>query len=312
MPAYRLALQTREQHIRREKATSNICTAQVLLAVMASMYAVYHGPEGLIYIARQVHRKTSVLAAGLKKLGFRILNASFFDTLTVAVGQKQAEIITSAAAEKINFRVVAAGVDGEEAALGIAVDETTTPAVIEAIWRAFGGNLAYAEIEKSAADVIPAELARTSEFLTHPVFHRYRSETELLRYLRKLADRDLALDRSMIPLGSCTMKLNATSEMVPVTWPEFGALHPFAPSSQTEGYQEMFRDLEAMLSAITGYDAVSLQPNSGAQGEYAGLLAIRGYHKSRGEARRNVCLIPPPRTAPTRRRRIWPAWMWWW
>jgi glycine dehydrogenase len=292
MPAYRLALQTREQHIRREKATSNICTAQVLLAVMASMYAVYHGPEGLVYIARQVHRKASVLAAGLKKLGFRILNASFFDTLTVAVGANQAGIVAKAAADKINFRVLPAGVHGEEAALGIAVDETTTPAVIEAVWRAFGGNLSYAEIEKSAADGVPAELARTSEFLTHPVFHRYRSETELLRYLRKLADRDLALDRSMIPLGSCTMKLNATSEMVPVTWPEFGALHPFAPSSQTEGYREMFRALEANLCAITGYDAVSLQPNSGAQGEYAGLLAIRGYHKSRGEAHRNICLIP--------------------
>jgi glycine dehydrogenase len=285
-PAYRLSLQTREQHIRREKATSNICTAQVLLAVMASMYAVYHGPEGLTYIAREVHAKTAVLAAGLRKLGFAIQNEAFFDTLTVVVGDKQSEIIARGVNEKINFRIV-----GKEA-LGISLDETTTPAIIEAVWRAFGGALQFDEIATAAASALPETLARQSEFLTHPVFHRYRSETELLRYMRKLADRDLALDRAMIPLGSCTMKLNATTEMLPVTWPEFGALHPFAPVEQAAGYQEMFADLQRWLCEITGYDAVSLQPNSGAQGEYAGLLAIRAYHKSRGEVRRNICLIP--------------------
>jgi glycine dehydrogenase len=284
-PAYRLALQTREQHIRREKATSNICTAQVLLSVMASMYAVYHGPEGLTHIAREVQHKTAVLAAGLRRQGFNILNDTFFDTITVEVGDQQAEIIARAASEKINFRVL-------PNQLGIALDETTTSAVIEAVWRAFGGALKYAEVEVEANVGLPAELTRTSAFLQHPVFHRYRSETELLRYMRKLSDRDLALDRAMIPLGSCTMKLNATAEMIPVTWPEFGALHPFAPAEQARGYAEMCDDLKAKLCAITGYDAVSLQPNSGAQGEYAGLLAIRAYHASRGEGHRNICLIP--------------------
>ncbi|MDP9053681.1 MAG: aminomethyl-transferring glycine dehydrogenase [Acidobacteriota bacterium] len=292
MPAYRLALQTREQHIRREKATSNICTAQVLLAVMASMYAVYHGPEGLLHIARQVHHTAAVLAAGLRNIGFRILNGSFFDTLTVAVGDRQGSIMARAEAEKLNFRVIPAGIYGTDAALGISVDETTSPAIIESVWRAFGKNLSWKEIEQDAERGLPEVLARTSKFLTHPVFHQHRSETEMLRYLRKLADRDLALDRSMIPLGSCTMKLNATSEMLPVTWPEFGALHPFAPSSQTAGYSELFQDLKARLCEITGYEAISLQPNSGAQGEYAGLLAIRGYHQSRNEAHRNICLIP--------------------
>ena len=285
-PAYRLALQTREQHIRREKATSNICTAQVLLAVMASMYAVYHGPEGLTHIATELHRKTSVLAAGLRKLGFTILNEAFFDTITVAVGDKQKEIIARGVAAKINFRIAG------ENTLGISLDESTTPEIIEAVWRAFGGALQYNEIAAEAQHSIPQSLNRKSEFLTHSVFHRYRSETELLRYMRKLADRDLALDRAMIPLGSCTMKLNATTEMIPVTWPEFGALHPFAPVEQALGYQEMFDDLKNWLCEITGYDAVSLQPNSGAQGEYAGLLAIRGYHKNRGEGHRNICLIP--------------------
>jgi glycine dehydrogenase len=285
-PAYRLSLQTREQHIRREKATSNICTAQVLLAVMASMYAVYHGPEGLTQIADDVHRKTTVLAAGLRQLGFTIQNESFFDTITVIVGDQQNDIIARAAAEKINFRIVG------ETALGIALDEATTPAIIEAVWRAFGGALQFDAIAAEAASTLPVTLLRKSKFLTHPVFHRYRSETELLRYMRKLADRDLALDRAMIPLGSCTMKLNATTEMLPVTWPEFGSLHPFAPVEQAAGYHEMFEDLKAWLCEITGYDAVSLQPNSGAQGEYAGLLAIRAYHKSRGEGHRNICLIP--------------------
>jgi glycine dehydrogenase len=284
-PAYRLALQTREQHIRREKATSNICTAQVLLAVIASMYAVYHGPEGLTHIARTVHRRTAVLAAGLRKLGFVLKNDVFFDTLTVDAGGKQSEIVAGALAEKINLRI-------GNGTLGIALDETTTPETVEALWRAFGGKLAYAEIEAGVRDALPAELKRQKPFLTHPVFHAHRSETELLRYMRKLSDRDLALDRAMIPLGSCTMKLNATTEMIPLTWPAFGSLHPFAPREQAAGYHALFARLEKWLAHITGYDAVSLQPNSGAQGEYAGLLAIRGYHAARGEPHRKVCLIP--------------------
>ena len=288
-PAYRLALQTREQHIRREKATSNICTAQVLLAVIASMYAVYHGPEGLTHIARQVHRRASVLAAGLAKLGFAPNSQGFFDTVTVNAGAKQNEIVAGTRAEKINLRIGDGTLDGT---LGIAVDETTTPAVIEAVWRAFGGKLAYADIEAGAREAIPAELKRGTRFLTHPVFHAHRSETELLRYMRKLSDRDLALDRAMIPLGSCTMKLNATAEMIPLTWPAFGSLHPFAPREQAAGYHALFERLEKWLCDITGYDAISLQPNSGAQGEYAGLLAIRGYHAARGEPHRKVCLIP--------------------
>ena len=284
-PAYRLALQTREQHIRREKATSNICTAQVLLAVIASMYAVYHGPEGLTHIARTVHRRATVLAAGLRKLGFALKSEAFFDTVTVDVGARQSEIVVRAHAEKINLRI-------GEGTLGIALDETTTPATVEAVWRAFGGKLSYADIEVTARETLPAALKRDSAFLTHPVFHTHRSETELLRYMRKLSDRDLALDRAMIPLGSCTMKLNATSEMIPLTWPEFGSLHPFAPSEQANGYHVLFRRLEKALCDMTGYDAISLQPNSGAQGEYAGLLAIRAYHEARGEPHRKVCLIP--------------------
>jgi glycine dehydrogenase len=284
-PAYRLALQTREQHIRREKATSNICTAQVLLAIIASMYAVYHGPEGLTHIARSVHRRTAVLVAGLRRLGFAPTSDAFFDTVTVDAGGKRNEIIAGARVEKINLRI-------GDATLGIALDETTTPAIVEAVWRAFGGKLAYADVESESSEALPAELKRGSAFLTHPVFHAHRSETELLRYMRKLADRDLALDRAMIPLGSCTMKLNATTEMVPLTWPEFGQLHPFAPSEQAAGYHALFARLEQWLCDITGYEAISLQPNSGAQGEYAGLLAIRGYHAARGEAHRNVCLIP--------------------
>ena len=284
-PAYRLALQTREQHIRREKATSNICTAQVLLAIIASMYAVYHGPEGLTHIARSVHRRAAVLAGGLRKLGFAPRFETFFDTVSVDVGDRRREIVARALGQQINFRV-------GNGVLGIALDETTTEATVEAVWRAFGGNLAYGEVDKSANDALPAALKRESAFLTHPVFHAYRSETELLRYMRKLSDRDLALDRAMIPLGSCTMKLNATTEMMPLTWAEFGALHPFAPREQAEGYHALFASLQKWLCDITGYDAISLQPNSGAQGEYAGLLAIRAYHASRGEAHRNVCLIP--------------------
>jgi glycine cleavage system P protein (glycine dehydrogenase) len=284
-PAYRLALQTREQHIRREKATSNICTAQVLLAVIASMYAVYHGPEGLRHIARNVHRRAAVLAAGLRKLGFAPKHETFFDTLTVDGGSKQNEIIGCAQAEKINLRI-------GNGTLGMAVDETTTPEIVEAVWRVFGGKLTYADVEALASDALPAEFWRTTAFLTHPVFHAHRSETELLRYMRKLSDRDLALDRAMIPLGSCTMKLNATTEMIPLTWPEFGGLHPFAPADQARGYRALFTRLEKWLADMTGYDAVSLQPNSGAQGEYAGLLAIRAYHAARGEGHRKICLIP--------------------
>ena len=283
--AYRLALQTREQHIRREKATSNICTAQVLLAVIASMYAVYHGPEGLTYIARTVHRHAAVLAAGLRKLGFAPINTSFFDTVSVDAKGKIGDIAARARDERINLRT-------ENDSVTIAVDEATTPEIVEAVWRAFGVKLSYADIDKDARDALPAELKRTSEFLAHPVFHVHRSETEMLRYMRKLSDRDLALDRAMIPLGSCTMKLNATTEMIPVTWTEFGSLHPFAPKDQAAGYHAMFTRLEKWLADITVYDAVSLQPNSGAQGEYAGLLAIRAYHASRGEPHRRVCLIP--------------------
>src|SRR5437588_3887177 len=284
-PAYRLALQTRAQHIRREKATSNICTAQVLLAVIASMYAVYHGPEGLTQIARNVHRRTAALAAGLRKLGFALQSDAFFDTVTVEAGEKRDEIIARAVAQKLNLRI-------GERTLGIALDETTTPAIVEAVWRAFGGDLSYTDIEAGAREALPVELKRGSAFLTHPVFHAHRSETEMLRYMRKLSDRDLALDRAMIPLGSCTMKLNATTEMIPLTWPEFCNLHPFAPREQAGGYHALFKRLEQWLCAITGYDAISLQPNSGAQGEYAGLLAIRGYHTARNEAHRKGCLIP--------------------
>ncbi|MGX1352621.1 glycine dehydrogenase [Bradyrhizobium elkanii] len=284
-PAYRLALQTREQHIRREKATSNICTAQVLLAVIASMYAVYHGPEGLTHIARSVHRRATVLAAGLRKLGFAPTSEAFFDTVTVEAGARQIELVTRALAERINLRIGAT-------TLGIALDETSTPETVEAVWRVFGGKLSYAEIEAGAHEALPKDLRRSSSFLTHPVFNTHRSETELLRYMRKLSDRDLALDRAMIPLGSCTMKLNATTEMIPLTWPAFGNLHPFAPPDQARGYHALFKRLEQWLCDITGYDAVSLQPNSGAQGEYAGLLAIRGYHLARGEPHRKVCLIP--------------------
>ena len=279
--AARLALQTREQHIRREKATSNICTAQVLLAVIASMYAVYHGPEGLLHIAAEVRRKTARLAAALRSLSYTI-GASFFDTITVETPDGQQGVLDKASAAKINLRAVG------KTAIGIALDETTTEETLLAVLQAFGGEA----LGDDAPDTIPASLRRESAFCTHPVFSRYRSETDILRYMRKLADRDLALDRAMIPLGSCTMKLNATAEMIPVTWPEFGNLHPFAPESQTAGYREMFTHLEQQLCAITGYDAVSLQPNSGAQGEYAGLLAIRGYHASRGDTHRNVCLIP--------------------
>jgi glycine dehydrogenase len=284
--ALRLALQTREQHIRREKATSNICTAQVLLAVIAGLYAAYHGPDGLRTIARRTHRLASILAAGLRSGGFTIVHDAFFDTVCVRADGRAAELAAAALERDLNVRVVDAGT------VGISLDETTTRATVEAVWAAFGVSASVDELDGATPDAIPDALGRTSEFLTHPVFHRYQSETEMLRYLRRLSDRDLALDRTMIPLGSCTMKLNATAEMIPVTWPELGELHPFAPAEQTTGYTQLFTDLEQWLCQITGYDAVSLQPNAGSQGELAGLLAIRAYHRSRNDAHRDVCLIP--------------------
>jgi glycine dehydrogenase len=282
-PALRLALQTREQHIRREKATSNICTAQVLLAVIAGLYAAYHGPDGLRRIAERVHGLTSTLASGLRAGGAEVVHDAFFDTLTVRVPGRARAVTDAALADAINLRFV------DDNTVGVSLDETTTSAIVERVWRAFDVTVVDAS---AGASSIPADLVRTSTYLAHPVFHRYHSETEMLRYLRRLADRDLALDRSMIPLGSCTMKLNATTEMIPVTWPAFGQLHPFAPIEQAAGYRELFRDLEAWLCAVTGYDAVSLQPNAGSQGELAGLLAIQAYHRSRGDTGRDVCLIP--------------------
>ncbi|NQW09771.1 MAG: aminomethyl-transferring glycine dehydrogenase [Alphaproteobacteria bacterium] len=288
-PAYRLTLQTREQHIRREKATSNICTAQVLLAVIASMYAVYHGPEGLTRIARRVHRLTAVLAEGLRRLGYTLESDRFFDTVTVLSKDWAATIWESARMEGINLRWL-------DNAVGVSLDETCDRQTVETLWSCFWqgseAEFSFDEIEASVPDALPETVRRRSAFLTHPVFHQHRSETEMLRYLRRLADKDIALDRSMIPLGSCTMKLNATTEMMPITWPEFASLHPFAPVDQTGGYHKLIADLEQMLAAATGYAAVSLQPNSGAQGEYAGLLTIRAYHRARGDAHRDVCLIP--------------------
>ena len=287
-PAYRLALQTREQHIRREKATSNICTAQVLLANIASMYAVYHGPEGLTRIATRVQRLTGLLAAGLQRLGHETQHTAF-DTLTLVFGARTAALHEAARARGYNLRDVSAE------ALGVSLDETSTLADVQALLEILAdGKPApqVAELGDAQGVEVPAALQRQSAFLTHPVFASHRSETELMRYLRKLADKDLALDRTMIPLGSCTMKLNAASEMIPVTWAEFGGIHPFAPADQAEGYAQLTTELEAMLCAATGYDAVSLQPNAGSQGEYAGLLAIRAYHASRGQGERDVCLIP--------------------
>jgi glycine dehydrogenase len=287
---YRLALQTREQHIRREKATSNICTAQVLLAVMAAMYAVYHGPRGLITIARRVHRLTAILAEGLVRIGWEIKTKHFFDTLTIATGGRTQAILDAAYARSINLRAV------DSAHIGISLDETVTREEIVVLWEIFGAGqppvFSVDTLDRDAPERLPAELARRSQFLTHPVFQAHQSETKMLRYLRTLADRDVALDRSMIPLGSCTMKLNATTELIPVTWPEFAEIHPFAPADQAAGYRRLIGDLERSLAEITGYDAVSLQPNAGSQGEFAGLLAIRAYHESRGETNRDVCLIP--------------------
>ena len=289
-PAYRLALQTREQHIRRDKATSNICTAQVLLAVIASMYAVYHGPRGLSRIAQRVQRLTGVLAAGLKQMGVLVENSSWFDTLTIAAGARTQALHADAEAHGASLRRIDAG------RVGVSLDETTTAAEVKLLWQIFAPAGAAAPdfdaLARAVAENYAPGLKRRSGFLAHPVFNDHHSETAMLRYLRELADRDLALDRTMIPLGSCTMKLNATSAMLPISWPEFAQIHPFAPAAQTAGYREMIGGLERMLCAITGYAAVSLQPNAGSQGEFAGLLVIRAWHRSRGEDQRKVCLIP--------------------
>ncbi|WP_434740000.1 aminomethyl-transferring glycine dehydrogenase [Micromonospora sp. SH-82] len=288
-PAYRLALQTREQHIRREKATSNICTAQVLLAVMAGMYAVYHGPEGLRAIAGRTHGHAVRLAAGLAAVdGVQVVHDAFFDTVLLRVPGRAEQVVAQAAARGVNVRLVDADL------VGVACDETTVGAHLEAVWEAFAAALGAAvpAVAGDPAEVLPAGLTRTTPMLTHPVFHTHRSETAMLRYLRRLADFDYALDRGMIPLGSCTMKLNATTEMAAVTWPEFADVHPMAPAEQTVGYRELIGQLEDWLAEVTGYDAVSVQPNAGSQGELAGLLAIRAYHADRGQGHRDVCLIP--------------------
>ncbi|ENQ1029495.1 aminomethyl-transferring glycine dehydrogenase [Vibrio parahaemolyticus] len=287
--ALRMAMQTREQHIRREKATSNICTAQALLANMASFYAVYHGAEGLRTIARRTHHMTAILAAGLTKGGFELAHNSFFDTITINTGEKTQDLYTKALAADINLRAL-------PGKLGISLDETTTVADVEALFAVFGVKedvtALSTEIAGNEFAAIPESLRRTSEYLTHPVFNTYHSETQMMRYLKQLENKDFSLTHGMIPLGSCTMKLNAAAEMIPITWPEFGSIHPFAPAEQAAGYAALAKDLKEKLCEITGYDAFSLQPNSGASGEYAGLIAIQRYHESRGEGHRNVCLIP--------------------
>lgn len=281
-PAFRLALQTREQHIRREKATSNICTAQALLAIMATLYACYHGPEGLRAIALRVHGLTMRLARSLKNHGFTLESDHVFDTLVINTNSQTAAIVKAAVDAGYNLRLI------NDSQVGISLDETTTDCDLKSILRFFGGETVDSSIEST----LSADRLRTDTYLTQSVFHQYRSETEMMRYLRRLSEMDIALDRAMIPLGSCTMKLNAASEMTPVTWPEFSSIHPFAPADQTAGYREMIEQLESMLCSITGYDAISLQPNAGSQGEYAGLLAIKQYHDSRGDTQRNICLIP--------------------
>ncbi|MDP5064171.1 MAG: aminomethyl-transferring glycine dehydrogenase, partial [Haliea sp.] len=286
--ALRMAMQTREQHIRREKATSNICTAQALLSIMAAFYAMYHGPVGLRRIAERIHYLAGLLANGLQAAGMVADNSVYFDTLTVSVGDQQQAIVARALAAGMNLRVV-----GSQK-LGIALDETTTAEDIDQLLAAFSGANAATPCREQAAPatVIPGNLQRTVDYLQHPLFNDYHSETEMLRYMRRLETRDIALNQAMIPLGSCTMKLNATTEMLPVTWAEFAGIHPFAPADQTEGYRELLEELEHMLKECTGYDAISLQPNAGSQGEYAGLLTIRRYHESRGDHQRDVCLIP--------------------
>jgi glycine dehydrogenase len=289
-PALRLTLQTREQHIRRDKATSNICTAQVLLAVMASMYAVYHGPEGLTRMAQRIRLLTGILAAKLRELGYALGEAPFFDTLKISAGPRsQTALVAEALARGINLRVYADG------ATGVSLDEATRPEDLLDLLAVFGAAPEQVDLQTQAASVelgYAEPFRRNGDFLTHPVFHRYRSETELLRYIHQLQTRDLSLTHSMIPLGSCTMKLNAATEMFPITWPEFANLHPFAPLDQAEGYQLLFKRLESWLAEITGFAAISLQPNAGSQGEYAGLLTIRSYHRANGDTRRTVCLIP--------------------
>jgi glycine dehydrogenase len=289
-PALRMALQTREQHIRREKATSNICTAQVLLAVIAALYAIYHGPDGLKMIAGRVHRMTQILAEGLRRLGFEVETEAFFDTIVVRTPGQAARIAAKARESRINLRFIDAN------RLGISFDETVKRGNLQALWRVFATKAdQLLDIDRLDAEVegcIPEALSRSSDFLTHPVFQLYHAETEMLRYLRWLAAKDVSLDRSMIPLGSCTMKLNATTEMIPMTWRQFSAMHPFAPLDQTQGYQQLAEELEEMLCAVTGFDAISFQPNAGSQGEYSGLLVIRKYHEGRGEGHRDICLIP--------------------
>ena len=282
--AYRLSLQTREQHIRREKATSNVCTAQALLAVMASFYGVFHGPDGLKAIAQRIHRKTVRLTRGLEMEGFEIASNEFFDTIVVNVGKDQAKIINAAVQKGVNLRII------NDDKVGITLDERTRQETIKTVWEAFG--ILDKNVDISEEYRMPLNLLRTSDFMYHPIFHMNRSETEMMRYMRKLADRDLALDRAMIPLGSCTMKLNSAAEMMPVSWEEFSQIHPFVPVDQVAGYKELIDDLSNKLCEITGYDAISMQPNSGAQGEYAGLLTIRSYHQKNGEESRNICLIP--------------------
>ena len=282
---YRLALQAREQHIRREKATSNICTAQALPAMLAAAFAIYHGPERLRKIAGRVNGLARTIASGLRMMNLQVAHDSFFDTLRVCGAKDPAAVVARAEKEGVNLLPA-------EDKVGITVDELTRPEHAEIVWRAFGGEVDFETAASGAGDSVPENLRRGSEFMTHPVFHRHHTEHEMLRYLRRLADKDVALNRSMIPLGSCTMKLNAATEMTPLTWPEFADAHPFAPVSQTKGYRRVIADLESLLARATGFSAVSMQPNAGAQGEYAGLLAIRAYHKSRGEAARDVCLIP--------------------
>ena len=282
--AYRLSLQTREQHIRREKATSNVCTAQALLAVMAGFYAVFHGPEGLRAIAQRIHRKTVRLVEGLEAGGYKVEQDHFFDTVTLDVGSKRDAIMASAVENGLNLRAIG------DTRIGITLDELTRRDVTEAVWRAFG--IASEDDAHQVNYRLPEDLIRKTDYLTHPVFHMNRAETEMMRYMRRLADRDLALDRAMIPLGSCTMKLNSAAEMMPVSWPEFALMHPFCPDDQALGYKEMIDDLSAKLCDVTGYNAISMQPNSGAQGEYAGLLTIAAYHRAQGQGHRNVCLIP--------------------
>ncbi|MCB9135799.1 MAG: aminomethyl-transferring glycine dehydrogenase [Anaerolineales bacterium] len=287
-PAYRLSLQTREQHIRREKATSNICTAQVLLAIMASMYAVYHGPEGLRHIAQRVHLLAEVLREGLRQLGYGVPEGLVFDTVTVSAPGRVEDIRAAALARGVNLAYYPDRV-------GVSLDEAVEVEELATLFEIFGaapGQLDLGTLADAVSVDYPAPFARASAFLTHPVFNSYHSETEMLRYIHRLQAKDLSLAYAMIPLGSCTMKLNATTEMIPVTWPEFGRLHPFAPADQTEGYQELFRRLETWLNEITGFAATSLQPNAGSQGEYTGLLTIRAYHKARGDDHRNICLIP--------------------